>query len=90
MSKNDISIMFDNRDTYNRHQVAVEIQNACNPRALARELVKMVDVAAAELNSTVLVWDDPAVVLLVNKLESMCRSEARYSSAYAGCLEKIK
>jgi hypothetical protein len=87
-SQNDITIYWANKTEYNRHQVALDLQNACNPRALARELVKIVDAAANELNSTVAVWDDAAVILMINKLESMSRSDARYSAAYAVCHER--
>src|SRR5258705_1672333 len=65
-----------NNNTYNRFQVALDIQNAGNLRAIAREFVRVVDDAMAETQSTTATWDDAAVVLMVNKLESLCRSEA--------------
>lgn len=84
----DITIMWSDRATYNRFRVALEIQNAGNMRAIARELVKVVDSAMEELQDTKAVWRDPAVVLLVNKLESLACSEARFSEASAACTAK--
>jgi len=88
-SEHDITIYWANKPEYNRHQVAIDIQDACNPRALARELVKIVDAAVNALDSTVPTWDDPAVILMINKLESMARSKARFSAAYAACQERV-
>jgi len=88
MSEHDITIHFGNKPTYNRHKVAVEIQDAGNLRALAREFVKVVDAAMEETKSTTATWEDPAVVMFVNKFESLCRSEARFSEAYAKCRDK--
>lgn len=84
----DITIMWGDRATYNRFRVAVEIQNAGNMRAIARELVKVVDSAMEELQSTEKVWTDPAVRLVINKLESLARSDANYSEAYNQCKDK--
>jgi hypothetical protein len=74
--------------TYNRFRVALEIQNAGNLRAIAREFVKVVDDAMAETQSTTATWDDAAVVLMVNKMESLTRSEARFSAAYSLAQER--
>ena len=87
MAEHDIMIYWRNKATYNRHQVAIDIQDAGNMRAIARELIKVVDDATDENQSTTATWDDAAVVLLVNKLESLCRSEARFSAAYKACRE---
>jgi hypothetical protein len=73
---------------YNRFQVALDIQDACNMRAIAREFVKVVDAAHAETQNTGETWNDPAVVLMVNKLESLSRSEATFSAAYVACQAK--
>jgi len=73
--------------TYNRYKVAIEVQDAGNLRALAREFVKVVDAAMEATQSTKATWDDPAVVLFVNKFESLCRSEDRFSAAYKLCME---
>lgn len=73
---------------YNRFKVALEIQDAGNMRAIAREFVKVIDNAMAEIKVTTLVWEDPAVVLFVNKLESLSRSEERFSAAYQLCHER--
>jgi hypothetical protein len=85
---NDITIAWGNRAEYDRFKVALEVQDAGNLRALAREFVKVVDAAANATGSTVGTWDDAAVVLFVNKFESLCRSEARFSAAYAVCREQ--
>jgi len=90
MSEHDITIMFGNKPTYNRHKVAIEVQDAGNLRALAREFVKVVDTAMEATQSTTATWDDPAVVLFVNKFESLCRSEERFSAAYKMCMEKAE
>jgi hypothetical protein len=75
-------------DNYNRFQVALDIQDAGNLRAIAREFVRVVDDAMAETQSTTATWDDAAVVLMVNKMESLTRSEARFSAAYALAKER--
>lgn len=86
-SEHDITIYWGNKSAYDRFKIALEIQDAVNPRAIARELVKVVDAAANAGNGTQGICDDPAVILLVNKLESMVRSESRFSAAYAACGE---
>jgi hypothetical protein len=68
-----------------RFQLALDVQSGGNLRAIARAFVAVVDAADAELHSTMAVWCDPAVVLFVNKLESLVRSEANFSQAYAEC-----
>ena len=90
MSEYDITIYWGNKPSYNRHKIAIEIQDACNLRAIAREFVKVVDAASDETQSTTATWDDAAVVMLVNKLESLCRSEERFSAAYKLCQERAK
>jgi hypothetical protein len=89
-SEHDITIYWGNKPQYDRHQVALDVQDAVNLRALAREFVKVVDTAMGENRSTEATWSDPAVVLFVNKFESLCRSEANFSEAYAVCLAKAK
>lgn len=42
----DITIYWGNQETYNRFQVALDIQDAGNLRAIAREFVKVVDAAS--------------------------------------------
>lgn len=86
----EITIYWGNRQAYNRFKVALEIQDAGNLRAIAREFVKVVDSAMDELKVTTEVWSDPAVVLFVNKFESLSRSEAngRFSAAYEACRAK--
>jgi hypothetical protein len=75
-------------ENFNRFKIALDVQDAGNLRALAREFVKVVDQAMEETGSTMATWDDPAVVLFVNKFESLCRSDARYSAAYKACTDR--
>jgi hypothetical protein len=75
---------------YNRHKVALDVQDAVNLRALVREFVKVVDQAAEETQSTEATWADPAVRLFVNKFESLSHSNwnDHFSQAYNVCQEK--
>lgn len=85
LSKHDIVIQFGNHATYNRFKVAVECQDASNIRAIARELVKVTDAAATVLAN---VASDPAVILVINKLDSMVNgSGEHFAEAYAFCKE---
>ena len=61
------------------------LQNACNLRAIARELVKAADEACDQGGGTAASYVDPAVTLIVNKLESLVHSERRFSEAYEAC-----
>jgi hypothetical protein len=88
MSEHDITINWGNKPSYNRFKTTIDVQDAGNLRALAREFVKVVDQASEATQSTTATWDDPAVVLFVNKFESLCRSEDRFSTAYKMCQEK--
>lgn len=83
----DILIHWGNRASYNRHKVALQVQDAGNLLALSREFVKVVQTAYEEKHSTEAIWADPAVRLFVNKFESLCRSEANYGEAYKMCEE---
>lgn len=85
---NDIMIHWGNRASYNRHKVALQVQDAGNLLALSREFVKVVQTAFEENRSTEKTWEDPAVRLFVNKFESLCRSDANFSEAYRACQEK--
>jgi len=71
-----------------RHQLALDIQDAVNLKALSRWFVAVVDDADKEHKSTIGVWEDPAVRLFVNKFESLCSSERTFSEAYRKCLDK--
>lgn len=80
---------FEKRDTaMNRFKVALEIQDACNLRAIARQFVKVVDAAMAETKNTSRTWADPAVVLMVNKLDSLSCSRHHFADAYRICQER--
>jgi uncharacterized protein YukE len=74
---------------YNRHKVALEAQDAVNMRALAREFVRVVDQATDESRSTSVTWHDAAVILFVNKFESLCGSAGRFSDAYDVCKARV-
>jgi hypothetical protein len=76
--------------TYNRFKVALEAQDAVNLRALAREFVTIVDKAMEETGSTTETWADPAVRLMVNKFEALCRTDENYGEAYYACQERAK
>jgi hypothetical protein len=75
---------------YNRFKVALDIQDAGNLKAIAREFVKVVDAAHEETKSTRDTWNDPAVVLLVNKLCSLtCADQFLvFSRAYDFCHDR--
>jgi len=75
---------------FNRHKVALDVQDAGNLRALAREFVRVVDDAMEETKSTEATWADAAVRLFVNKFESLCRSESTFSDAYRVCKERAQ
>lgn len=75
------------RINYNRFRIALDIQDAGNMAAIAREFVRVVDAAMRDTRSTTATWADPAVVLVINKLESLSRSDANFASAYAACLQ---
>jgi hypothetical protein len=66
-----------------RFQVAIDLQDACNLRAIARELVRATDEAANE-GGTDFSYRDAAVILIVNKIESLVHSNEgdNYSAAY--------
>jgi hypothetical protein len=70
----------------NLYADALFVQDACNLRAIARLLVQAAD-AAADKGGTAASYCDPAVVLIVNKIESLVNSNWRdtYSKAYAEC-----
>lgn len=73
------------RINFDRFRSAIDIQDAGIMRAIAREFVRVVDAAMHDTGSTIESWADPAVVLFVNKLESLSRSEVNFSAAYEAC-----
>jgi hypothetical protein len=66
---------------------ALVVQDACNLRAIARLLVAAADYACDNFGGTDASYNDPAVILIVNKIESLVHSDwnDRYSKAYAEC-----
>ena len=70
----------------NRFQTAIELQDACNLRAIARKLVEAAD-EAADAGGTQASYDDPAVILIVDKIESLVRSQdiKRCNEAWDQC-----
>ena len=75
----------------NLYADALFVQDACNLRAIARLLVSAAD-AAADAGGTAASYRDPAVVLIVNKIESLVHSESgdNYSKACAECQRLAK
>lgn len=69
-----------------RFQDALDLQDGCNLRAIARSLVRAADEASEE-GGTGFSYRDAAVILIVNKLESLVHSEQgdNYSAAYDYC-----
>jgi hypothetical protein len=68
----------------NLYAQALQVQDAVNLRAIARLLVAAAD-AAADKGGTAASYRDPAVVLIVNKIESLVYSGDNFSEAYAEC-----
>ena len=68
----------------NLYADALAVQDAVNLRAIARLLVQAAD-AAANASGTAASYCDPAVVLIVNKIESLVHSEQRFNEAYSEC-----
>ena len=62
---------------------ALDVQDAVNLRAIARLLVTAADAAAK--GGTEASYSDPAVVLIVNKIDSLVHSNERFADAYKGC-----
>ena len=88
-SEHDITIHWANKTTgYNRFKTALDVQDAGNLQALAREFVKIVDQAMEETRSTTATWSDPAVVLFADKFASLCHTNQRYQAAYDACQKK--
>ena len=60
--------------SYNRFKIAYEIQDACNPSGVARELVRVIKSAMDDpaCEGTNWVRKDAAVVAVVDKLYSLC------------------
>ena len=78
--------IYDKHDQAAFARDALFVQDACNLRAIARLLVAAADHAA---NNGRTQETDAAVVLIVNKLESLVHSEhgMNYHNAYDACLK---
>jgi hypothetical protein len=63
----------------------IDVQDACNLRGIARLLVRAADMAA-DAGGTEASYRDAAVVLIVNKIESLVHSSARFNAAYDECM----
>lgn len=73
--------MASNGRSYNRFAVALEIQDACNLKAVALELVKVATGLPDPRN-------DAAVILVINKLDSLVNgSGEHFAEAYGFCKE---
>lgn len=66
------------------YKEALDVQDAVNLRAIARMLVTATDAAAR--GGTAASYCDAAVVLIVNKIESLVHSQERFSEAYKDCV----
>jgi hypothetical protein len=66
----------------NRFAQAIQVQDACNLRAIARLLVKAAD-EAADAGGTDASYKDPAVILIVDKIESLVHSQFAIRNADA-------
>jgi hypothetical protein len=73
----------------NRFKQAIDVQDGVNLRAIARLLVRAAD-EAADAGGTDASYSDPAVVLIVNKIESLVHSSERFSDAWDQCHERSK
>lgn len=77
-----------------RHRVALQIQDAGNLRAIAREFVEVVDDAARETRSTTATWSDPAVRLFAAKIAELCgiglADPDVYGAAHEECQQQHK
>lgn len=70
---------------------ALLVQDACNPRGVARLLVEVIDRACEHDSDGV--QEDPATILVLDKLCSLARYRddmTLYSKAYAACKELQK
>jgi hypothetical protein len=73
----------------NRFKQAIDVQDGVNLRAIARLLVRAAD-EAADAGGTDASYSDPAVVLIVNKIESLVHSSERFADAWSECHERSK
>jgi hypothetical protein len=75
---------------YDRFKVAYEIQDACNPSGVARELVRVVEDATRDPACTGTDWvrSDAAVVAVVDKLRDLMGLDA--FEALRTCREKAE
>jgi hypothetical protein len=75
---------------YNRFLVADQIQDACNPIAVARELVRVIHAASNDptCNGTDYLRSDAAIVAVIDKLRSLMRKDA--ADALWECMQKSK
>lgn len=68
----------------NIYQDAIDVQDAVNLRAIARLLVTAAD-KAADAGGTAASYCDPAVVLIVSKIEALVLSSDRFCIAWKEC-----
>lgn len=73
---------------------AISCQDACNPRAVARLLVELVDAACDRADSTYGAIGDSSVYLVMDKLASLGlyvqAIPGNYHQAYATCKAVVK
>jgi hypothetical protein len=82
--------VFGRGPSYDRFKVAVDIQNASNPSGVAHELVRVIQDAYLDpkWEGTAWVCADPAVVAVVDKLQSLMRLDA--CEAHRLCSERVE
>lgn len=70
--------VFGRGPNYNRFKVAHDIQDACNPSGVAHELVRVIQDAMRDPLCTGTAWvcGDPAVVAVIDKLQSLTSLDA--------------
>jgi len=75
----------------NRFQEAIDIQNACNPVAVAGVLHEQMMTVLREKQSSTAIMEDNAVKLILYKLMAMCHefpSDDNFPRAYQSCREE--
>jgi len=74
MSPSDAILIHTPEPGYNRFKVARDIQNACNTSGVARELIRVIEDAARDPQcGRGRLTLDPAVVAVIDKLQSLMR-----------------
>jgi hypothetical protein len=87
MSQTDAILIHAPEPGYNRFKAARDIQNACNTSGVARELVRVIEDAARDPEcGRGRLTHDPAVVTVIDKLQSLMRLDP--FEAHAACARR--